>query len=362
MDVSRYAVIGVDSGNTKTAAVCATLDGALLTHNRVGPSNYQTLGSAGARDMLLEAVLPLAVTAADKGVTLTGFGFGLTGLDRPQDEAVLDRVTDHIITCCSQKADCLSSPRKAMVNDVALVLRAGTDDGIGVAVSSGTGGNCVGLGRDGRRIQVGGLSSELGDGGGAYDIARTGMRAAGRAKDGREWPTLITDLILERLGLESIEDVMDFMIPSDESDRADKDLPSIIEALGTLAPLVFQAAAQGDLVAIRILMDAGRDLGLAAAIAGSRLGFSPDEAFPLVLGGSVLANAEDPTLEKAIVAQARTRFPRILPVKLAFHPVLGAALMALDEVAGEPDFADLKGPLADGALRRCLGPKVTGLF
>ena len=363
MGRSRYAFVGVDSGNTKTAAVCVDGDGKLLAHRLVGPSNYQTLGARGALRMLLEAVEPLAGEAVGRDRILVGFGFGLTGLDRPDDESVLNRVTTELMDEVSLRVRCLEPPYRVMVNDVALVLRAGTDDGIGVAVSSGTGGNCVGRGDDGRRIQIGGLASDLGDGGGAYDIARTGLRAAGRAKDGREWPTRITDLILDRLGLESIEDIMDFMIPSDKPEDGGKGtLPDIIEALGTLAPLVFQAAAEGDLVALRILMDAGRDLGLAAGIAGDRLGFRPDDRFPLVLGGSVLTNAEDPTFEKAIVAEVRTRFPDVVPVKLECPPVTGAVLLAMDAAAENTDLADLAGPLRDGTLRRRIGNQIAEII
>ncbi|NOZ00729.1 MAG: hypothetical protein GXP54_02425 [Deltaproteobacteria bacterium] len=363
-DLSRRAVIGVDSGNTKTAAVCVTLDGELVAHNRVGPSNYQTLGPRGALEVLTEACLPLAETAAVAGKTLAGFGFGLTGLDRPRDEAVLDRVTGELIALLAETTRSLQDAPRVMVNDAALVLRAGVDDGIGVAVSSGTGGNCVGMGRDGRRTQVGGLTRELGDGGGACDIARAGLRAAGRARDGRDPPTRITDLLLERLGIESIEDIMEFMIPADDADdgRDKMGLRDILEALGALAPLVFRAAAEGDRVAIGILEDEGRDLGLSVGIAGARLGFSRDDEFPLVLGGGVLANAEDPTFEKAIVAEARTRFPRIVPIKLQHHPVLGAVLLALDALSLNPEFHGLVAPLSNGSLRRRVGPSVTGIF
>jgi len=317
------------------------------------------MGRSAALELLIEAVGPLADKARAECIVLQGFGFGLTGLDRPKDRDVLDGVTSDFISWLSGRAECADDPFKAMVNDAELVLRAGTDDGIGVAVSSGTGGNCVGRGRDGRGIQVGGLANELGDGGGAYDIARAGLRAAGRARDGRGWKTLISDLVVESLGLDCITDIMDFMIPGDEpGDGNDMSKPNLIEALGSLAPLVFRAAAEGDLVARGILSDMGADLGLAASIAGTRLGFGPDEAFPLVLGGSVLMNAEDATFEESIVAEARKRFENIQPVKLRHHPVLGAVLLAMDGLAGDPKWGSLSRLLDDGTLRKRIGEQL----
>ena len=348
--LDRLAVIGFDAGNTKTAAVCVSPSGAVVARVRVGRSNYQTTGPGPALDTLWEAAAPLADAAAGAGLVVAAFGFGLTGLDRPRDREVLDRLVRDLMGRVAARVDCLPAPAYSLENDACLVLRAGTDDDVGVAVSSGTGGNCVGRGRDGTRVQIGGLAHELGDGGGAHDIAVSGLRAAGRARDGRGPSTMITGIVCSSLGLERIEDIIDFTIPGNQPEGMDASEPPQI---GMLAPLVFEAARAGDAVARQVLADIGRDLGLSARVAAARL-FGRDEEFPLVLGGGVLMNAADPVFADAIVAEARTGFPRLLPVMLDCHPVAGAALLAMDALAARGGEPGLAASLAGGTVRASL--------
>lgn len=356
MDPTQLAVIGMDSGNTKTAAVCMTCDGRLVAALRVRASNYQSIGEGPAQARMLEALMPLADAASTRGLTIAGFGFGLTGLDRPRDEAVLDRVTRRLMAAVADRAPCTTAPARVLVNDACLVLRAGTDDGVGVAVSSGTGGNCVGRGRDGTRVQIGGLCHELGDGGGASDLAIAGLRAAGRARDGRGPATIVGDLVVAALGLSDLTDLMDLTIPGAGAVAPDDaDPPSVAQ----LAPLVFEAARQGDAVALAILDDIGRDLGLSARVAAQRL-FATDSAFPLVLGGSVLAGNPDSPFANAIVAEVHAHFPAAVPRPLDVPPVAGAALLALDALADGPETASLTADLRDGTLRRTVLAAVKG--
>jgi N-acetylglucosamine kinase-like BadF-type ATPase len=359
METTRRAVIGIDGGNTKTAAVLVTEDGRLAAHSRTTSSNWQTFGEDGARQGLLRVARPLAQAAREQGLRVTGFAFGLSGHDRPRDYEVLARVTDDVVAAVASIVPVAAAAPRIVLNDAFLVLRAGTDGGAGVAVSSGTGGNCVGVGHDGRRLQIGGITQELGDGGGAGEIALQGMRAAGLARDGRGWRTAITDLVLGATGLTSIEDVLDYAIPGALPPADDPE--AVPPRLCDLAPLVFEAARQGDIVARRILEDIGRSLGRQAVAAAHRL-FAREEAFPLVLGGTVLMKASVDNFARAIILETQASFPGAIPSTLQFHPVLGAALLALDGVAATPEGEGLGLPLADGSLRRTIGPQVTGLF
>jgi len=351
------AVIGIDSGNSKTAAVCCTPDGRVVAWHRVGSSNYQTLGAARAQAALTEALLPVARAARAAGLTVRAFGIGLNGLDRPKDRDVLAPLVAQVIARLGEDVPIAPAAPCVLRNDAFLVLRAGTDDGVGIAVSSGSGGNCAGASRDGRLLQVGGLTGELGDGGGAGHIALEALRAAGLARDGRGWRTSFSDKVVALLGLSSIEDIVDFAIPGQAPAGWQDDGPPQV---GLLAPLVFQAAAEGDLVCRRILADVGCALGRAARIAAFRLGFAPDDPVPLVLGGSVLMHAEDPTFARAILLEMQTQYRNAVPSTLAHHPVLGALLLGLDALAASD--GDLAARLADGRLRAILGPQVTGLF
>ena len=332
-------IAGIDSGNTKTAFLCVTTRGEVVVRGVTGPSNYQTLGREGCLGRLRSLVQPHASILASESSRVLGWGFGLAGLDRPRDREVLDAITLELVTGVFGHGHC---PQRMLQNDAFLSLRAGSDDGVGVAVSAGTSGNCVGMNRRGERLQIGGIAAELGDGGGGFDIAIAGLKAAGRARDGRAPKTLISDLYMSAMGISDIADVVDFMIPGNPG----PDIPGenaaaagieqpIPPLIGLLAPLVFQAAAMGDIPARNILETFGRDLGVSARVAAFRLGFRPGEEFPLVLGGSVLQKATEPTYRNAIVGEVCSMFPNASPLTLSDHPVVGAVLMGF-YVAGIP--------------------------
>ncbi len=322
-----FALLGVDAGGTKTAGLAMTLDGRVLAHVLTGPGNYQAIGVARTRATLIEVVGPLVEACRRDGLAPGAVTYGLSGLDRPRDHAVLDRMTAEVAVEVGEPSLARS---RVLVNDTFLILRAGTDDGVGVAVVSGTGANTVGRGRDGREARVGGLASELGDTGGASDIAIAGLRAARRGKDGRGPKTLIEDLVVRHLGLDEIEDLVDFMIPRDEPEGP-PGLPFGALA-STLAPLVFEAAEAGDEVARAILVEMGRELGLSVRIVASQL-FRADEPFPLVFGGSVLTRATCPLFARTIEAEARSAFPRIEVRSIEAPPVVGGVLLAWDWLA-----------------------------
>jgi N-acetylglucosamine kinase-like BadF-type ATPase len=305
------AVIGVDAGGTKTAGALATLDGRVLARASAGPGNYQSLGAAPAERVYASVLEPLFRAASDAGVTVTACAFGLAGLDRPKDAAVLEPMLDRLVP---------AGVAQVVVNDTFLVLRAGSATGIGVAVVSGTGSNCCGVAADGRQTRIGGLGYEFGDGAGAGDLGVDAVRAAFRGEDGRDAPTLLSALIKQRYGFERLDDLVDLHIA---------DAPRPAPPAGLLAPLVFEAARAGDAVAIGLLEAAGRDLGLSALRVAERL-FAPEAAFPLVLGGSVLQLGGHDAMRAALVGVVRARFAQVEPVVLETPPLAGAVLLALD--------------------------------
>ncbi len=329
----KKLVAGIDSGNSKTAFVCLTVDGEPVASGLAPASNYQTLGADGCLDRLRAVVEPLAGLMRSGVFQLAGFGFGLAGLDRPRDMEVLDALTLELVRgICGPGRDL---PPRILLNDAFLTLRAGAEGGVGVAVSAGTSGNCVGMNPTGERLQIGGIAAELGDGGGGFDIAIAGLKAAGRARDGRAPATLISDLYLKVLGIDDIADVVDFMIPGGRVPDIAAGIAMDIEqpippAVGMLAPLVFEAAAMGDIVARNILEFFGRDLGLSARVAAFRLGWRRNDSFPLVLGGSVLQKAVDHTFRNALVAEVASMYPEVNARTLADPPVAGAVMYGFD--------------------------------
>ena len=178
-------------------------------------------------------------------------------------------------------------------NDTYAVLRAGTERGWGIAVTCGTGMNCVGVGRDGREVRfpaLGAVSGDVMDGAGAVGLAA--VSAAARSEDGRGPKTE-----LERLVPAYFEhDSPVALARALEAGR----IPS--RRLGELAPLVFEAA-EVDEVAGEIVDRQAAEAVAYVRAAANRLGLV-DEEVEVVLGGSVLQSG-NPRLLAGIEAGLR---------------------------------------------------------
>jgi len=312
-DGGKRIVLAVDGGNSKTLAAVADEDGAALAIERGGGSNFQTIGKRAAGSVLSALVDNALSAAGAKKVDVACYG--IAGADR---EADFETVRGII-------APFDPAGESILVNDTSLALRAGTDHGVGVALIGGAGSNCIGRDERGRIRKAGGLGPLSGDRANASSIALDAIALAIKGADGRGPKTLLEDELKKELGLESIEDVIEF-----EFHDAEKRLDP-----GGLAPLVFAAADRGDEVALELLRDHGRSAGQ-AALAVLRGLFDPGEEVPLVLGGGVLQKGGNPALVETIRAEVMKEFPRVRFIVLEHHPLAGGVLMALDRIKGEP--------------------------
>ncbi len=313
-----HVLLGLDVGGTKTEAVAVSLRDGRHCRQLLEGSNYQGRGIRRAAEVWSEAIEKCLAPWAGRITEVAAAGLGVAGLDRPRDEAVIRPELEKI----------LGSVPFVLVNDLFLVLRAGTPDGVGVAVISGTGCNAGGVAADGRRFRVGGIGPDFGDLGSATDIGIEALRKAFRALDGRDPPTVLGEIIRSRLGLERLDDIVDFFL----ADGPEIPGGGRMDA-GLLAPLVFQAAGAGDAPAAAILEWAGKELGLAVRAVARRL-FERAEPFRLVMGGSVLQRGQSPHLNDALLADVRAEFPSVVPVVLGWRPVSGAVRYALDLFEG----------------------------
>jgi N-acetylglucosamine kinase-like BadF-type ATPase len=309
-------ILSIDAGGTKTLVAGMRLGDGTIATVRGDGSNYQGIGIARAKDIwrgLVDQVLAALGGGMDQ---VASAGLGIAGYDRPKDAEVIKAAFD----------DVLPGVPRELTNDAYLVLRAGTRDGVGVAVISGTGCNAMGTAADGKRFRIGGLGPDFGDLGSGTDIGTEALRRAFRSLDGRTGPTLLEKLIRQRFNLQRLDDLVDFFL-------ADHAGSGHFHA-GLLCPLVFEAAGLGDGQAVDVLEWGGRELANAARAVARRL-FSRDVAFLLVMGGSVLQRGRTSHLRDALMADVRREFPRAAGVVLDVQPVAGGLLYALDLVAGQ---------------------------
>lgn len=305
--------LGVDGGGTKTLAVVVDAAGRERGRGMAGGANYNALGLAAALANL-HAAIQAALNAAHATPPIAAAWIGLAGVDRPADRELL---LPHLTPLA--RAVHLS-------NDAELALSA-LPSGAGIALIAGTG--SIALGRDpaGATARAGGWGHLLGDEGSGYDIGRRAVQAALRAADGRGPATSLLPRILAHWELPAADAVLTRVYPVGDK-----------TVLAALAPLVLDAAADGDPVARAIIGRAAAELATAARAVARALAF-PNGRVPLVLGGTLLVHAE--SFREETLRRVR-RALDLGPVAMVDQPALSAARAARDMPAASPTQAGLR--------------------
>jgi N-acetylglucosamine kinase-like BadF-type ATPase len=307
--VSAPVILAVDGGNSKTDLALVRADGSLLSLVRGPGSSPHHLGLEGGLEvlgsLLTEAAGELALPVAAAELLMAGVDFPVE--EDALREAVLARGW---------------ATRVTVRNDTFAVLRAGTDRGWGVAVVCGAGINCVGVAPDGRHARFPALGPITGDWGGGQDVGLAAVFAAARSEDGRGPRTSLEQAVPAHFGLETPSELAEAIhmgrIPQER----------VVE----LPPVVLAESASDPVAAEIVARLADEVVALArAALARLELTREPIE---VVLGGGVL-QARDPRLLGAIEDGLQELGPG-LTVRLAESPpVVGAALLGLDELGAD---------------------------
>ncbi len=306
--MTAATILAVDGGNSKADVALVDADGTLLGAVR-GPtiSHQATSLGEGARRLgqLVEAV---GGSASPPAVAV----HCLAGADYPSDIRALERAF----------AAVAPAGETLILNDTFAALRAGATRPWGIALICGQGINAAAVGRDGARVRYAGVGDIAGDWGGASSVGLTGLGAAVRARDGRGPRTALEQTIPRAVGLARPEAVT-YAYYSGKLDQA---------RVGELAPTVFATAAAGDAVA-RSIVDRLADELATMAIALARRAHLVRLDPEVVLAGSVF-RTEDAAFHDRLAATISAAVPAARIRRLGAPPVVGAALIGLDRLAG----------------------------
>ncbi len=312
MTAGRRLVLGVDGGNSKTEALLLDASGGVLASVRGPTVSHQAVGMAEGMTRLAALVARLRAEAGlATGDVVDAAVLALAGADYPSDERQLRAAI----------APLDLAVRVEVVNDTWAGLRAGTDRGWGIVLICGAGTNAAGLAADGRRWRFPAVGSISGDWGGGGDIGMEGLRAAVRAWDGRGPSTILRQRIPEAAGLRRVDSLVKTLYEGPDWLR-----------VRSFAPVVFQAAMDGDAVA-RAIIDRQADelAGMAGAIA-TRLRMRRSDP-DVVLAGAVFGT-QDAAFFERLEGGVRRVVPRARLVRCSRSPAHGAALLALDPSRG----------------------------
>jgi N-acetylglucosamine kinase-like BadF-type ATPase len=326
MSIESHYFLGVDVGGTKTHALIADETGQVLGFGESGPGNHESVGYAGLVQAMHESTRQAMQQARLSVSQIAGAGFGVAGYDWPSER----QATMNAIRALEIKA-----PVEA-VNDTLVGLLAGSPEGWGVGVVAGTGCNCRGWDKSRQREgMVTGAGDFMGEAGGAVELVAGAIRAVSYEWAKRGPATLLTPILMRRVGVQNASDLLEGLIDGRlHIEPAD-------------APLVFQAAAQDDAVAIDLIRWMGHELGELANCVIRQLGFE-DLEFDVVQVGSLYGGS--PLLTQALRETVLALAPRARFMRLTVPPVVGAVLLGMEQ-AGLTPGVELRQHLTESIAR-----------
>jgi N-acetylglucosamine kinase-like BadF-type ATPase len=303
--------LGIDTGASKSHALIADQQGQAVGFGLGGPGNWEAVGWEGTRAVLDEIITQATAQAGIGRPDLTAAGFGLAGYDWPEDrpghEAIIHQLLPSDLPC-------------ALVNDALIGLRAGTGAGYGVVVAAGTSCNCYGRNEQGRIGRMVG-SSAFGEYAGASELVWWAVQAVASAWSLRGPGTDLSQAFLSATGAADVADLLAGLMRGRYH-------------LGPDAVLqVFAVAAAGDVVAQQLVRRAGQELGSLAVGVIRQLGLVHC-AFDVVLSGSFYRGS--PLIEEHMAEAIHAIAPAARLSRLQAPPVVGAVLMAMEQVGIDP--------------------------
>ena len=297
-------IVGVDGGGTKTDVMLATIDDCgeivVLGEGQSGPSNMRLAGRKQTLKSLEEAVgqaaAPLVKHAKKADIAV----LALAGSDFSD--------VQHELKQWANENGLFK--RIEIVNDADAVLAAGSDRRWGVALVVGTGSIAIGVDRKGRFITRGGWGHWYGDKGSGYDLAARALAAVSEAEDGMGPETTLTVRMLEHFQLENPRLIIQKLYATG----------NVRAHIAKAAPVVLEAAAGGDIVAVRIVEACAGELCRLVTAVTCDLEFS--DAYPLALSGGVICNSE--SYRARLEAGLRSINPAPGLIRAVPKPVMGA--------------------------------------
>ena len=222
-------ILGVEGGGTKTAWVLVERDGEelqILKEGKLPAANFRLATPERLRTLFLE--LPTEIDRA---------GVFLAGCATAEDRQSLTRLCAGIWPAAKIVT---GSDR-----DSGLAAALGHADGI--AVNAGSGSSITG--RRGDKIEnAGGWGHILGDAGGGYFLSIQALRLILREYDLHRGEVQFTAKVLHALSLNTLDELVRWAQIADKMEVA------------TLAPVVFEAAANGDARVMEIIEEGARVL------------------------------------------------------------------------------------------------------
>jgi N-acetylglucosamine kinase-like BadF-type ATPase len=298
---SHNLYLGVDGGGTKTHVILLDEENRVVGEGFAGASNPLRVGVETAVSNIVKATEAACDAANRSRGDIVSAALGLAGVKR---EDLRQRVRESFFSRLRIK-------QIEVTTDAVIALYGVTLGSAGLVVIAGTGSICMGRNSSGETQTAGGWGPIAGDEGGGAGIARRALQAIAKASDGRGQPTELSDAAIEYFRAGRLED-LSVAIYAPTVDNA---------KIAGFARFVVEVAEAGDEIAIRILREAGMELGFAAKAVIEKLRLQKQK-FPvgyvggIFKAGELITNSLLETIH-AIAPGAFLTTPKLIPAHAA---------------------------------------------
>ncbi|MFF4258685.1 BadF/BadG/BcrA/BcrD ATPase family protein [Streptomyces sp. NPDC001663] len=319
--------LGVDAGNSKTAALVSTASGEVVGAGRSGCGDIYGAPTPEAAVAEVLAALHAALDQAGADISdVAGAAFRLAGVDWPEDRDYWDEALTR------QTPSALRA--RSILNDGYAAIRCGDPGGVGISVTGGTAAAIAARGPDGALWDMGWWGQHAM---GAIGLANEAFRAIFLAELGLGPQTALTEALLAHYHKPTVAALNHWLTRRHHHASG--------RQRNSCARVVTAVAAAGDPVAVDIVRAQGAHFAQYAGVAARRTGLvQTGRPVSIVLSGSVLM-AEGSPVAEALLAELPAHIPGVVLHRGTLPPVAGALLDALGE-AGVP----LHTPEAAGAV------------
>ena len=308
--------IGVDGGGTKTQYALFDEKKNMLDSVKTEGSNHENLEGAipAAADIIMSGVHALL---AQNNLTIddiTHTLMALAGIDHPYQHDEM-RV----------ELDKRGMKNYSVYNDGFIVIKAGSDNGVGIGYNCGTGTCCNSVDCDGKMLQVGGFAELSGDMGNGHWIATETFRLLYDDVCLKAKETKLTALAMRSFGIEAERDSLLSLIAKLEDEN------EMEETIRTLIDIFFEAAELGDeptLGVIRAMAERGA-LYITAHLKNQNFTCDPVN---VVLSGSIHTKLPSDIYKKMLKERTEAISGRKFKfITLDVAPVMGCINWMLEE-------------------------------
>ncbi len=306
--------LGVDGGGTKTSATIIDKDLCVVAEGNSGASNPVRVGIENSVSNIISAVTQACDDLGQQPQGIAAATLGIAGVRR---EDFKQRIVERVRKSLNIKL-------VEVVTDAEIALYGSVQESPGLVVIAGTGSICLGKNETGETYSAGGWGPLAGDEGGAARIAREALRAIAKGSDGRGAKTTLLEKALFYFRAAKPDDLV-IAIYSPQVDN---------QKVAGFAKFVYEAALENDKAAIKILENAGKELGIAAGAVIRRLKMK-DSKFPVGTVGSVFK--AKPFVIDSMAKTLKKYAPKAYLIDPKFQPAEAAAHLAIKQYDARAD-------------------------